>query len=620
MATQIEQDCPTSLEFANLQPRGAVYPSPADWSDEVLYFLLPDRFSDGKEPNRAMFDRADPKRHLAADMRQWMDAGKVFVGGNLRGLRSKLPYIKGLGATAIWLGPIWKQRADLQTYHGYGIQNFLDVDPHFGTRQDLRDLVDEAHSLGLRVLLDVIYNHSGNNWFYDENAVAKETLPFRREPYPFHGWRSASGASIAKCVDREDGVWPIEFQDPSWYTRCGKIQNWDEPGKELERDAEFRLGDFGDLKDLKLEKHEVLDAIIRVYQYWIALSDCDGFRIDTVKHVPPEISAIFCHDIRSFARRLGKKNFMLLGEVTGATTIVRKYVDPEGPNLDCILDIESAPQRLADFVKGHGPPQYFFDHFGGRDALGDVRTLGKHHVSILDDHDMVWRTSKGRFACGNCSADVAAQTAHAVGVQLTTPGIPCIYYGTEQCFCGGEGMHLCEHECKDPQGRVPCADRYVREAMFGGEFGAFGTQHCHFFDESHPAYQRIAAIARLRRADDRLGQVLRRGDLYVREIRYDQEFVAPVQGHIVAWSRVTEQNSILVVINTHGNEPKKADVTVDSVLHPGGSKMKIRYRGDWDDNQLRNPPEDEFKEVLRLETGRCYVSIELPPAGMMILG
>jgi hypothetical protein len=376
MATQIEQDCPTSLEFANLQPRGAVYPSPADWSDEVLYFLLPDRFSDGNESNRAMFDRANPKGHAAADTRQWMDAGKRFVGGNLRGVRSKLPYIKRLGATAIWLGPIWKQRADLHTYHGYGIQNFLDVDPHLGTRQDLRNLVDEAHSLGLRVLLDVIYNHSGNNWFYDVNGTPRDTLPFRREPYPFHSWRSASGASIAKCVDREDGVWPIEFQDPSWYTRCGQIQNWDEPGKELERDAEFRLGDFGDLKDFKLEKDEVLDAIIRVYQYWIALSDCDGFRIDTVKHVPPEISAIFCHDIRSFARRLGKKNFMLLGEVTGATTIVRKYVDPEGPNLDCILDIESAPQRLADFVKGHAPPQYFFDHF--RDACrAPIATFAK---------------------------------------------------------------------------------------------------------------------------------------------------------------------------------------------------------------------------------------------------
>lgn len=615
----IETECPQSLELASLQPRGNVHPSPEDWSDEVLYFLLPDRFSDGKESERPAFDPAQPDKFLAKDHRAWMDAGKRFTGGNLRGLMAQLPYIKSLGATCVWLGPIWKQRADLSTYHGYGIQNLLNVDPHFGTRQDLRDLVDRAHSLGIRVLLDVIYNHTGSNWFYDDNGMPRETMPFRRQPYRFHGWRSASGQSVPTCADREDGVWPVEFQDPDWYTRCGSIGKWDEAGKELDRDAEFRLGDFGNLRDLKLEKSEVLDAVIRVYQYWIALSDCDGFRIDTVKHVSPEVSAIFCHDIRTFARRLGKDNFLLLGEVTGATDIVRKYVDPEGPNLDCILDIESAPQRLADFVKGLSAPQHFFDHFGGRDALGDVRTEGKHHVSILDDHDMVWRRHKGRFAAGNESSDVPAQAAHAVGVQLTTPGIPCIYYGTEQCFGSHEGLHLHEHEPVDECGAVPCADRYVRECMFGGEFGPFGTQHCHFFDATHPTYRRIAAIARLRQRNDLVGSALRRGDLYLRETRYADKFEPPKQGEVVAWSRVAEHGSVVVALNTHGNEPRAADVTVDSNLHPGGSKMKVLYRGDWTDQQLVEGA-DETVEVQRLDDGRCIIRVELPPAGMIILG
>src|SRR4051794_17145236 len=80
-------------------------------------------------------------------------------------------YLQSLGITTLWIGPIWKQRSEDNTsYHGYAIQNFLDVDPRFGTRQDLRDLVDAAHDRGMYVLLDVIYNHMGNNFFYADES------------------------------------------------------------------------------------------------------------------------------------------------------------------------------------------------------------------------------------------------------------------------------------------------------------------------------------------------------------------------------------------------------------------------------------------------------------------
>src|SRR6476620_1628742 len=87
------------------------------------------------------------------------------------------------------------------------------------------------------------------------------------------------------------------------------------------------------------------------------------------------------------------------------------------------------------------------------------------------------------------------------------------------------------------RGCIPAADRYVRECMFGGEFGAFGTTGCHFFDPNHPTYVRIAAIARLRAREDYVGQCLRRGELYVRETRGDGEahFHNPAPGQIVAW-------------------------------------------------------------------------------------
>jgi glycosidase len=616
--TLIEPTAPTSLEFANLHPRGAVHPSPENWIDQVLYFLLPDRFSDGGEAGRAIYNPAHSLK--VADRANWMKAGAMFQGGTINGVRSKLPYLKSQGATALWIGPIWKQRADLETYHGYGIQNFLEVDPRFGTRQDLRDLVDAAHEQGMYVLLDVIFNHTGNNFFYDDNGVPRDTMPYRKSPpYTIHGWRSKTGDSVAKCEDLDDGVWPSEFQNPDWYNRAGTIDNWDEPGRDLAADAEFRRGDFQDLKDLNLGNSDALDAVIRCYQYWIALSDCDGFRIDTVKHVPPEVSAIFCHEIRTFTRRLGKKNFMLLGEVTGDTHIARHYVSPESPNLDCVLDIESAPRRLADFVKGLAPPEEFFSHFGGRDALGDVRMFGRHHVSILDDHDMVCRPHKHRFAWNNNSADPWAQTAHAVGVQLTTPGIPCIYYGTEQAFTGAEFIHDEAMEPRESNGRTPSADRYVREAMFGGTFGAFETAGCHFFDPSHPTYKRIAAICRLRSRDDGIGLALRRGSLHVREVRtIGDHFHDPVQGEIAAWSRIEGDDAVIIALNTHGVEARGADVTIDAQRHPPGSTVRVLYRSDWPDDLLAAAESQQTVPVTHHEDGRVTLRVDLPPAGMAI--
>lgn len=620
--TTIETDVPRSLEFANLKPRGAVFASPRNWADQALYFFLPDRFSDGKESSRTPFDRKQPERYKAADRKAWMNAGNVFQGGTLKGAQSKLDYLKSLGVTAIWLGPIWRQRAESQSYHGYGIQNFLDVDPRFGSRQDLRDLIDAAHERGMYVLLDVIINHTGDNWFYDDNGKPVSTMGYRKEgAYPFHGWRARDGKSIAggaKCEQIDDGVWPVEFQNPEWYTRAGSIGNWDDPGRDLAADAEFRRGDFFSLKDLNLGDSDVLDAVVRCYKYWIALSDCDGFRIDTLKHVPPEVSAIFCHEIRTFAKRLGKEKFLLLGEVTGDASIARHYVSPDSPNLDSVLDISEAPRRLADFVKGLAPPAEFFKQFGGGDALGDVRITGERHVSILDDHDMVCRLHKHRFNWNNQSSDAFAQTAHAVGVQLTTPGIPCIYYGTEQAFSGAEFVH---DDAVEPRydGKAPCADRYVRESMFGGTFGAFETAGCHFFDVEHPTFKRIAAIARLRLRNDAIGAAIRGGEFHVREIRSSGETFGPSgQGEIAAWSRISDKTAVICTINTHGLEARGADVTVDAQLHPPGSSVRVLYRSDWNDAALTVAESQERLEVTHHADGRATIRVDLPPAGMAI--
>ena len=614
MTVPVEATSPTQLTQADLRPRGPVHPSPRDWRDQVLYFLLPDRFSDGGEDQRPMFDRSQPGQHRYQDLRDWMVSGRGFQGGNLRGIRGKLDYLQDLGVTTLWVGPVWKQRADLDTYHGYGIQNFLEVDPRFGSRQDLRDLVEAAHQRGMYVLLDVIYNHTGNNWFYQVDGAPRETVGYRYQPpHEFHGWRSAVGAGIPQIAGLEDGVWPRELQQIHWYTRAGQIGRWDPEAWEdpLHPSNEFRRGDFFDLKDVDLQQSDALSGMIHAYQYWIALTDCDGFRIDTVKHVAWEASRNFCGAIHEFAESIGKENFLLLGEVTGGGEMIRNYLEIFGRNIDVALDIGAPAARLTALAKGLEDPKLYFDQFLGHDVLGSHRSTGRYHVSVLDDHDMVGR-GKHRFAAFNTTAARDLQVAHAVGIQLTTLGIPCVYYGTEQSFDGSESQH-------DPQLDPGFEDRFIREAMFGGRFGAMETEGCHFFDPDHPAYRRIAAIARVRGRPDQIGLALRRGRQYLRETSFlGRPFEIPGAGELVAWSRILHQQEVMVVLNSHGTEHRGAEVVVDASLHPVGSEMMVLYRGDWTAAELANPPQGQSAPVFQRE-GRSVVRIDLGPAGMAIL-
>jgi glycosidase len=143
------------------------YPSPTAWEDEVLYLILPDRFSDGNERHyydndgnlvqdgtTPMYCPADEGNALmdSDSAEEWHEAGSTFVGGTLKGITSKMGYLHRLGITALWIAPFFKQVKD--TYHGYGVQDFLDVDRRFGRREDLVELTRTAHSLGIRVIMD----------------------------------------------------------------------------------------------------------------------------------------------------------------------------------------------------------------------------------------------------------------------------------------------------------------------------------------------------------------------------------------------------------------------------------------------------------------------------------
>ena len=221
---QLASARPSAIRDVALPRREQYFPSPADWRDEIIYFLLPDRFSDARESARPMLDPGNRLPHRPAGFRwdEWAQSGgERWQGGTIKGVESKLPYLRQLGVTTVWLGPIFKQRAPDNSYHGYAIQDFLDVDPRLGSRSDLVDLVRAAHAGGLRVILDVIFNHTGNNWVYEGD---QNKPPFRQWPrfYRRGRWRTGTGGLADDIGGNEDGVWPSELQAEEIYTRAGE--------------------------------------------------------------------------------------------------------------------------------------------------------------------------------------------------------------------------------------------------------------------------------------------------------------------------------------------------------------------------------------------------------------
>jgi glycosidase len=564
------------------------HPSPAAWEDQVLYFLMLDRFSDGREDGTrdlagAVLRGTTPPFTLAAandvDQATWQAAGDRWCGGTLAGLRSKLGYLQRLGVTALWISPVFKQVPFRDSYHGYGIQHFLDVDPHFGTREELRDLVAAAHDVGICVVLDIILNHTGPVFSYrpDRYWTERDGQWFL-EPrwdgrgYEVAGYNDAHGhptvpfAPIATPDPQsaDQAIWPAELQPPATFSRLGQIVNWD-------YEPESLSGDFFELKDVDLGAggaddfvpSPALRALADVYKFWMAFADVDGYRIDTVKHMPPGATRYFASVVHEFAQRLGKENFYLIGEITGGR--VRAFRTLEETGLNAALGVDDIPDKLEYLVKGYRNPTDYFELF--RNSLLVQKEshvwFRDKVVTMFDDHDQVRRgRNKARFCAGEEGWRVVS---NALALNACTMGIPCVYYGSEQYFNGAGD-----------------SDRYLRECMFGGAFGSCRSREHHFFDETSAAYRELAAVLAVRR---RL-LPLRRGRQYLRQISDDGErFGLPVMlggqlRSVVPWSRIFSDQEVLCALNTHYDQARTTWVTVDARLHPPGTTLDCAYSSD----------------------------------------
>jgi glycosidase len=531
---------PRSIHELDLTVDGPVYPSPSDWRDQFIYFLLVDRFNDGN-PDTPPFDGVKKE--------SWRDnaTGIRFQGGTLAGITAKLDYIRGLGATTVWLSPVLKNRPEpSESFHGYAIQDFLDIDARVGTKDDLRTLVREAHQRGMYVILDIVINHTGDNWYYKDDAHPLYEHSGRQ--YEFGAFRAEHPPAE---YSRDDAVWPAELQSIDCYKRRGAIVNWNDMDESVN-------GDFMNLKELDLGNPIVLETMKAVYKYWIKEADIDGYRIDTVKHVEDGATASFCNAIKEYSESIGKKNFFLFGEIVSDDDTLRRYVGPRTQGgdqlqaLDAVLDFPLY-FVLEEVIKGFVNPQVLRDRYERLKRLYANTDASEYFVTFLDNHDQMARPYR-RFLHGGTDP---MQAVLGIGYLLTVPGIPAIYYGTEQGFDGGS---------------VPGSwnDTYIRENMFGGTWGAFGTTGRHFFNIDHPLYILITRIARLRASEP----ALRYGRFYFREVSDNgANFSFPALGWgFLTYSRILDATELIIALNLKG-APQTNFITVDWPLSQPGTLM-----------------------------------------------
>ncbi len=477
--------------------------------DEVVYFVLPDRFENG--------DRGNDRGGISGDRlaHGYDPTHKGFYhGGDLKGLTAKLDYIQGMGVTAIWFAPIFKNKPvqgasgqESAGYHGYWVTDFTSIDPHFGTNAEFKAFVDAAHARGMKVYMDIITNHTADVIGYSEGEAtgyAYRSLadyPYSTRGGPddeainegFLGDDDQSAENFAKLTASDFAYTPTvpeaerEVKKPAWLNDPIYYHN---RGSSTFEGESSRYGDFAGLDDLYTEHPRVLHGMIEIYQSWITRFGVDGFRIDTAKHVNPEFWQAFVPAMLETAKAEGIPNFHIFGEV---------YSDERNSGF------------LARFTRRDGFPTVldFAFQTAVRDALGrnlhagvllemfdgDVNYEGGEEAAramptFLGNHDM------GRFSTlvkadnpGISQEELAARVRLGHVMLMTLRGTPVIYYGDEQGFVGDGN------------------DQAAREDMFASQTDSYNdndllrtdaTTADENFDTDHEFYQLISRLSALR--------------------------------------------------------------------------------------------------------------------------
>ena len=486
--------------------------------DEVVYFVLPDRFANGDPRNDRGGLKGDRLAHGFDPTRKGF-----FHGGDLAGLTAKLDYLEGLGITAIWFAPIFQNKPvqgpkgdESAGYHGYWVTDFTRPDSHFGTMDEFKAFVAAAHARGMKVYMDIITNHTADVIKYregDATGYAYRSLA----DYPYSRRGGVDGAPINEGFLGHDVRTEENFArltDPTWaYTPYVpvaeakvKVPAWlNDPIHYHNRgDTTFsgessRHGDFVGLDDLFTEHPRVLAGMIDIYGDWIRQTGIDGFRVDTARHVNPEFWQAFVPAMRRIAAERGIPHFHIFGEVyrdTAESGYIAQYTRRDG--FPAVLDF-AFQTALTEALSGAKSPQVIVEMFDGDVLYEGGEAAARTLPTFLGNHDM------GRFATliragvlGISQDDLLARVSLGHAMMMSLRGSPVIYYGDEQGFVG---------DGNDQDAREDMFESRVASYNDNDLIGTTATTAEANFDRTHPLYRLVAELAAVRKAHP----ALRRG-------------------------------------------------------------------------------------------------------------
>jgi glycosidase len=353
---------------------------------DVIYLLMPDRFANGKTSNDSIPGYSDSMQRIPNEWR---------FGGDLQGMIDKLDYLKNLGITAIWATPLVENNT-FRSYHGYSATDFYNIDPRFGSNQLYKKYVDEAHSRGIKVILDHVANHFSDNhpWMRNLptkvwiNGTVENHLPANHHKMLFTDLYADS--STIKHVER------------GWFVR--------------------------DMVDFNQENLFVQNYIIQNTIWWVEYSGLDGIREDTHPYNNQKFISRWAKVILDEFPTLN-----IVGEVwTGESDFLAAYQKSTflkkgfNTNLPSLTDF-GLRDALIDFVSGKGSLYNVFKVISKDFLFIDPNQL----VTFVDNHDM---ERVMHFASGNLEKVKLVYT-----ILMTTRGIPSIFYGSEIGMVGGRG-------------------------------------------------------------------------------------------------------------------------------------------------------------------------------------
>jgi len=447
----------------------------SDFASRVIYFVMTDRYANGDTANDAGY-LTGQRKVTGYDP---TDIG-FFHGGDLKGLtggctnpKTGLQRLADLGFNGIWITPLVVQRTvqgDSAAYHGYWGIDFTTLDPRFGTEADLKAFVDCAHSLDMKVYLDVVVNHTG------DVILLVGGSGFVEEPEPaYEAYVLPGEANLKK---------PAWMNDTANYHNRGDI-NWGGCSQ-----ACTEQGDFSGLDDLYTEKPEVVDGLAEVFGSWITRFKFDGFRIDTARHVDRRFYERWVPQILATAKSAGIDDFEIFGETWIIEPIEQSTYEREWgiPNqLD--FPLYDAVARYAGGLIGAGPIMLRLDDDDySRTADGRAPTPG----TFIGNHDIGRTAMVIKMQSGAEGSELLQRVNLGHSLLYLLRGAPIIYYGDEYGIIGTGGDKEARHDLFPTQ-----VTSWQNQERVGSKPIGTGSS---FDVVGHPVGEHLRELARLRRS------------------------------------------------------------------------------------------------------------------------